>query len=211
MSGNGSCADNKLREGAGAHRAYASGESQRGGVTAEDAVGPLKRHPNVIPIPGAKNARQARDSAAAPSWTLSFEELTRICSSGRHGEGGFGLAETASASVPRGRWRVRQLSLAAARRRGAFEVAAPRRPRIAATPWDAFVRNAAPCFAGMPAGALVGISALAHPLWLGKIGAVAVTGRRNGGSWRAKADNRNLPHASSSDYTPWPVLQNPRR
>jgi hypothetical protein len=117
MSGNGSCADNKLREGAGAHRAYASGESHRGGVTAEDAVGPLKRHPNVIPIAGAKNARQARDSAATPSWTLSFEELTRICSSGRHGEGGFGLAETASASVPRGRWRVRQLSLAAAGRR----------------------------------------------------------------------------------------------
>jgi aryl-alcohol dehydrogenase-like predicted oxidoreductase len=39
----------------------------------------LASHPNVIPIPGAKNARQARDNAGALSWTLSVEEFSRIC------------------------------------------------------------------------------------------------------------------------------------
>jgi aryl-alcohol dehydrogenase-like predicted oxidoreductase len=39
----------------------------------------LASHPNVIPIAGAKNARQARDNAAALSWTLSVEEFSWIC------------------------------------------------------------------------------------------------------------------------------------
>jgi aryl-alcohol dehydrogenase-like predicted oxidoreductase len=39
----------------------------------------LASHPNVIPIPGAKNAKQAGDNAAALGWKLSAEEFNRIC------------------------------------------------------------------------------------------------------------------------------------
>jgi aryl-alcohol dehydrogenase-like predicted oxidoreductase len=54
------------------------GEAHGGASTAQVALNWLARQPNVFPIPGAKNARQAQDNAAAIDWRMSNEEAGRV-------------------------------------------------------------------------------------------------------------------------------------
>jgi aryl-alcohol dehydrogenase-like predicted oxidoreductase len=54
------------------------GHAHGGKSAAQVALNWLARQPNVFPIPGAKNARQARENAAAIDWTMSAEEAQRL-------------------------------------------------------------------------------------------------------------------------------------
>jgi aryl-alcohol dehydrogenase-like predicted oxidoreductase len=54
------------------------GQAHRGKSTAQVALNWLVRQPNVFPIPGAKNARQAQENAAAIDWMMSDEEAKRL-------------------------------------------------------------------------------------------------------------------------------------
>lgn len=51
---------------------------QYGKTPAQIALNWLVRQPNVLPIPGAKNARQAADNAGALGWQLSDEEAEQL-------------------------------------------------------------------------------------------------------------------------------------
>jgi aryl-alcohol dehydrogenase-like predicted oxidoreductase len=54
------------------------GQAHGGKSVAQVALNWLARQPNVFPIPGAKNARQAQDNAAAIDWRMSDEEAQRL-------------------------------------------------------------------------------------------------------------------------------------
>jgi aryl-alcohol dehydrogenase-like predicted oxidoreductase len=54
------------------------GQANGGKSVAQVALNWLARQPNVFPIPGAKNAHQAQDNAAAIDWTMSDEEAQRL-------------------------------------------------------------------------------------------------------------------------------------
>lgn len=56
----------------------AIGEAHGGKSSAQVALNWLARQPQVLPIPGAKNEKQARDNAAAISWSMTDEEAAQL-------------------------------------------------------------------------------------------------------------------------------------
>ncbi len=56
----------------------AVGAAHGGATPAQVALNWLARQSHVLPIPGAKNATQARDNAAALDWTMSDDEAARL-------------------------------------------------------------------------------------------------------------------------------------